>query len=81
MSNNIYERHPDGTEAIFDEMLEEIQEQVDTLERIRSHNPIGLFGDMKVVDALILTSTSLSRRSKALSVFIRQHSQHSEVSR
>lgn len=70
--SDIYARHPDATEAEFDDFLFSIQAEVDKLEKIRSENPLGLFSDRRVVERLKRSAEVLSLRSKALIIFIRE---------
>ena len=68
--NNIYARHPDATEAEFDDFLFSIQAEIDKLEKIRGENPIGLFSDRRVVERLKTSAEVLQLRSKGLIIFI-----------
>ena len=75
MSNEIYERHPDGVEQTLDEILFDLQEQLDRLEMLRSQHPIGMFADKKLVGELLKFAKSMQRKSKGLVIFINQSSE------
>ena len=73
--SNIYERHPDGVEQTLDEMLFDLQTLLDEFENLRSHHPIGFFGDRKCVEESKKIARALQRKSKGLIIFINQHNE------
>ena len=73
--SDLFARHPDGTEAEFDDFLFSIQAEIDKLEKIRGENPLGLFSDRRVVERLKTSAEVLQLRSKGLIIFISEQTE------